>query len=245
MRLKPSSPTMGPSGVVNVVASALARNSRTLEAFRASGHATVQLRGTRVIGGQGRGFRRWCEREGEESARRTGIVEWFARFSIPEQGRLSLSGDPDSLELVARVALRLKQFEASGDALVNLGGVDGRIVFVPARFRVHCVVNGSKEKKRIPRISLCERGSRELREPAWEGWAKLTLFEFDLVVSDDVCPLVKDVEPARSRSAVDSAVCRVARQDFPERFGGVGRTDVAEERQRVKSPAHARPDLAP
>lgn len=41
MRLKPSSPTMGPSGVVNVVASALARSSRTLEAFRASGHATV------------------------------------------------------------------------------------------------------------------------------------------------------------------------------------------------------------
>lgn len=144
MRLKPSSPTMGPSGVVNVVASALARSSRTLEAFRASGHATV------AYDAQGDQLFLQRERERREKRiprggggvgkRRTGVVERFARFSVPEQGRLSLGGDPDSLELVARVTFCFKEFEAGGDALVNLGGVDGRIVFVPARFRMHCVV---------------------------------------------------------------------------------------------------------
>lgn len=70
MRRKPSSPTMGPSGVVNVVASALARSSRTLEAFRASGHATVALRA--IQGGGGQLSKRIRDGGGWEKERRNG-----------------------------------------------------------------------------------------------------------------------------------------------------------------------------
>jgi hypothetical protein len=151
--------------------------------------------------------------EGNDSEReRTGVVERFARFSVPEQGRLSLSGDPDSLELVARVTFGFKEFEAGGDALVDLGGVDGRVVFVPARFRVHCVgrVEHGESVSASERASAYESRPKEGRRSP----RRLTLFEFDLVVSDDVCPLVKDVEPARRRSAVDSPACSAQQTRF-------------------------------
>lgn len=133
IRRIPSSPTIGPSGVVNVVPSALARKSRTFAAFRASGHATVvpwrkpgSVSRDRTKGG-GRG-----------ECRLTGVIQRLPRFPVPQEGRLALRRNSDSLELIARVSRRLELLEAGGDTLVNLDRVDCRVVFMPARLRVDC-----------------------------------------------------------------------------------------------------------
>jgi hypothetical protein len=71
-----------------------------VEALRASGHATGREKGKSIFPLE--------SKEKERKLRRTSVMQRFPRRSVPQQRRLTLSRDSDTLQLVLLVALFLE-----------------------------------------------------------------------------------------------------------------------------------------
>lgn len=148
--------------------------------FLASGQATARQGGNKVKPVS-------CRPSLAEVKRpRTGVVKRLPRQAVPDERRLALSSDPDALKHILAVAQRLEASQALANAFVDAARVRSRIVLVPAWLWVDCARGA---------FSGALRGDSSVR----------TLFKLDLVRTDNVSPLIEDVEPAGGGAAVDRA----------------------------------------
>lgn len=125
-------------------------------------------------------------------------MQRFPRGTIPDQSRFTLGSNPHALEHLLLVAHAFKFVDTFFDTRVDTLGVGERIVFVPSWFGMDCERGrGEAEVMSAPPLrAKAAKGKRGTR----------TLFELHLVPTDDVGPLIKDVEPTRSCTTIDGAV---------------------------------------
>lgn len=153
-----------------------------------------------------------------------GVVEGLAGGLVPDDGGLTLVGDADGLDLVARVALGLKGLDCAVDASGDGGDELLRVMLVPSvvsmsvcafplficdwAMSAHCVTTQESPPRHVilcDGLCVCAQAQTQWRGSSHSPWLGVDLLELELVRRDNLTADVEDEEARRGSALVNGS----------------------------------------